>query len=121
MRVFAADAWVQFQPRPVEAKLLRLALDPAARGNEIATSAEKLITCLRTRGVSAAEVFSVSKPSSSRDGGTLARALTMRMPFGKHRHKLLRDVPLSYLRWAKYNCTNMSAGLRDAITVILES
>jgi uncharacterized protein (DUF3820 family) len=44
----------------------------------------------------------------------------MRMPFGRHRHKLLRDVPLSYLRWAKKNCSNMSADLRDAIDIILK-
>jgi Putative quorum-sensing-regulated virulence factor len=121
MSGFAADVWVRLQLRPIEAKLLALALDPAARGNEIATSAEKIISLLRARGVSTAQVFRVSKPTSAVAGDTtLARALAMRMPFGKHRHKLLRDIPLSYLHWARDNCRNMSASLRDSITVILQ-
>lgn len=121
MSSFASDVCVQFQLRHIEAKLLALALDPAARGNEITTAAEKLINCLRARGVSTSRVFRAPKPATSGVAGntTLARALAMRMPFGKHKHKLLRDVPLPYLRWARDNCNNMSAGLRDAITVIL--
>jgi hypothetical protein len=79
-----------------------------------------LINCLRARGVSATEVFRGSKLASAADDKTLERAKAMRMPFGKHRHKLLRDVPQSYLRWAKDNCKNMSVNLRDAISVILE-
>jgi hypothetical protein len=118
MSSFAAGKWVQLQLRPIEAKLLALALDPAARGNEIATSAEKIISLLR--GVSTAQVFLAYKPPSSRDGETLACAKATRMPFGKYRRKLLRDIPLSYLRWAKYNCENMSPSLRDAISVVLK-
>jgi len=68
MSSFAAGKWVQLQLRPIEAKLLALALDPAARGNEIATSAEKIISLLRARGVSTAQIFLAYKPSSSRDG-----------------------------------------------------
>jgi hypothetical protein len=120
MSSFAADIWMQLRIHPVEAKLLRLALDPAARGSEITTSAEKLINCLHSRGVSASEVFRASKPASRDADNVLARALAMRMPFGRHRHKPLRDVPLSYLRWARDNCHNMSVNLRDAISVILE-
>jgi Putative quorum-sensing-regulated virulence factor len=116
-----AGAFLQLPLRPIEVKLLTLALDPAARGNEIVTSATKLIDCLRTRGISAAEVFRASKLSTpSTDNGELARAGAMRMPFGKYKHKPLRDVPLSYLRWARDNCKNMSASLRDAISVILK-
>jgi hypothetical protein len=121
MSGFAADVWVQLQLRPLEAKLLALALDPAARGNEIATSAEKIISLLRARGVLTAEVFRVSKPTSAgADDTTQTRAKAVRMPFGKHRHKLLRDIPLSYLRWARDNCRNMSADLRDAISTVLK-
>ena len=120
MSSFAAGKWVQLQLRPIEAKLLALALDPAARGNEIATSAEKIISLLRARGVSTAEVFRGPKPSPVADDLTLIRARNMRMPFGKHRRKRLCDVPLSYLRWAKYNCEDMSADLRDAISVVLK-
>jgi hypothetical protein len=122
MSSFAAgDIPVSLRLRAIEAKLLSLSLDSAARGNEIATAAEKLINCLRARGVSAAEVFRSSKPTSARaDDTALARAMAKRMPFGKHRGKLLRDVPLSYLRWARDNCSNMSADLRAAISVILQ-
>jgi Putative quorum-sensing-regulated virulence factor len=121
MNAFAADVLIQLRIRPVEAKLLALALDPAAQGGEIVTSAAKLINCLRSRGVSTGEVFRASpNPASSAADSELARAKAMRMPFGKHRHKFLCDVPLAYLRWAKDNCKNMSPNLRDAIAVILE-
>ena len=107
MSVFAADTLVKLQIRPIEAKLLALALDPAARGSEITTAAQKLISCLRARGVSTSDVFrsgSKPKPASFRtESSELARAKTTRMTFGRHRGKLLRDVPLSYLRWARDN------------------
>jgi hypothetical protein len=123
----AASAWVSFSLCPTELKLLALALDPAPQGGEIATSAQKLIALLRARGVSTAEIFRNWKPAwpkaaaRNRNQRTeRAHSLATRMPFGEHRHKLLRDVPLSYLRWALHNCQNMSAGLRDQISVILE-
>ena len=102
-------------------RLKQIPTKGAARGNEISTSAEKIISLLRARGVSTAQIFRGSKPSWSRDSETLARAKAMRMPFGRHRNKLLRDVPLSYLYWAKDNCKNISADLRDAIRVILKA
>jgi hypothetical protein len=37
MSGFTADIWVHLRIRSVEAKVLALALDPAARGNEITT------------------------------------------------------------------------------------
>jgi uncharacterized protein (DUF3820 family) len=120
MSSFAADVWVQLQLRPIEAKLLRLAIDPAAQSGEIATSAEKLINCLRARGVSTAEVFRPAKAAPAPDDLTLLRARNMRMPFGKHRRKRLCDVPLSYLRWAKNNAEHMSSDLRDAISLVLK-
>jgi Putative quorum-sensing-regulated virulence factor len=38
-----------------------------------------------------------------------------RMPFGKHRGKLLGDVPASYLEWALANC-DLGPSLKAAIT-----
>ena len=115
---------MQLSLRPIEAKLLALALDAAARGNEIETSAIKLISLLRTRGVSAAQIFQrhhAPKTSATNvDGKTLSRALATRMPFGKHKHKQLCNVPVDYLVWARINCRNMSVGLREAISVVLE-
>jgi uncharacterized protein (DUF3820 family) len=49
----------------------------------------------------------------------LARARAVRMPFGKYKHKPLGDIPLSYLRWARANCDNMSGSLRTFISMIL--
>ena len=39
----------------------------------------------------------------------------MRMPFGKHRGKELRDVPESYLLWVLDNIAELSPTLRLAI------
>lgn len=39
----------------------------------------------------------------------------VRMPFGKHRGKLLGDVPVSYLAWLLRECGNMEPPLRDAV------
>jgi hypothetical protein len=79
-------------------KLLALALHPAAQVGEIAAAASKLINALRARRVLAATVLHGSTPASSAVDTTLARGLAMRMPFGKHKHKPLRDVPIPYLR-----------------------
>jgi uncharacterized protein (DUF3820 family) len=117
---FVADAQISLRIRAVEAKLLRLALDPGARGNEITTSAEKLINHLRARGVLAAEVFSSPAPPRRAVDNTLANAHAMIMPFGKHRNKRLGDIPLSYLRWVENNCDNASPRLRKAISIILD-
>ncbi|PYK64936.1 MAG: hypothetical protein DME50_10945 [Verrucomicrobia bacterium] len=115
------NTWMQLQIRPVEAKLLALALDPAARGNEIVTAAEKLIRSLRERGISATELFRGSqlKPKPAAIDPALERAYATVMPFGKHKGKRLRDIPVSYLVWAESNCTNASAGLLRAITKVL--
>jgi hypothetical protein len=116
----ASPSFVQLHLRPIEMKLLALALDPAAQVGEIAAAASKLINALRARGVSTVEVMRYgSTPASSTVDTTLARALATRMPFGKYKHRPLRDVPLSYLHWTRDNCHNMSATLRDAILIVL--
>ena len=110
---------MQLQIRPLEAKLLALALDPAARGNEITTSAAKLITSLRSRGISAGELFRGKQPVPAAADSELAHALVVRMPFGKHKGKCLRDIPADYLIWVNINCSNASVGLRRAIATVL--
>src|SRR6266511_5335027 len=43
----------------------------------------------------------------------------IRMPFGRHRGKLLPDVPFDYLVWGLNTCTNLDPWLRRAIEVEL--
>jgi hypothetical protein len=121
-----ANTMLQLSVRPIEAKLLALALDPAAKGGEIVTAAEKLIKSLRERGVSAADMFrgfkpaTAFKPARATSDPDLERAFAVRMPFGKYKGKQLRDVPLDYLVWVRINCLNASVALRRAITRVLD-
>ena len=43
----------------------------------------------------------------------------MRMPFGKHKHKLLEDVPRDYLLWVLDNCDNLSPTLKAEVRRVL--
>jgi uncharacterized protein (DUF3820 family) len=42
----------------------------------------------------------------------------MKMPFGKHKGKPLREVPKDYLRWLQAEC-KLSASMREAIEQVL--
>jgi len=93
-----------FRLEDMERKLLRLALSPSAQGGEISTSAIKLISALRARGVES----SVLENALEGNGATEALVpvtskpdwgLT-RMPWGQHKGSLFMDIPPSYLRWA---------------------
>jgi putative quorum-sensing-regulated virulence factor len=110
---------LQLSVRPTEVKLLRLALDRAAHSGEIAAAATKLINSLRSRGISAGELFRGKQPVPAAVDSELAHALVVRMPFGKHRGKCLRDIPADYLIWVNINCSNASVGLRRAIATVL--
>jgi hypothetical protein len=44
----------------------------------------------------------------------------VRLHFGKHKNKLLEDVPCDYLAWALENCNNISMWLKAAIARELE-
>jgi hypothetical protein len=44
----------------------------------------------------------------------------MKMPFGKHKGKPLKDVPDDYLLWVFDNCKRISPTLLRAITTRLE-
>jgi hypothetical protein len=89
----------------LEVKLLHLALNKAAAMGEIENSARMLISSWRQRGVNAAEIeqaLSVEplaiKPLRPDPGLTP-------MAWGKHRGKIIADVPPSVLRnavrWAR--------------------
>jgi hypothetical protein len=102
---------------PTEEKLLRLALDPAARGGEIATSAAKLIASLRRRGVSAEKIILGSELAEETDA--LEKAAAVRLTFGKYKGKPIADVPRDYLQWALANVANLSHAERSAIRLVL--
>lgn len=44
-----------------------------------------------------------------------------RMPFGRHRGRLLPDIPTNYLQWVLRECTEIDPTLRRAIQAELES
>jgi hypothetical protein len=101
-----------------EAKLLRLALDRAARGGEIETSAVKLIESWRKRGLLAETLLELNAASlpPSRSGFSPADVL---MPFGKCRGLPLRKIKASYLRWVLENCEDLQPELERAIRAVL--
>ena len=98
-----------------EIKLLTLALDRGASDGEINNAAKMFVRSLRKRGVTVADLIEQEQP----DYNMLPSYMDMRMEFGKHKGKLLVDVPGEYLVWVLSNCTNISIRLRAAITELL--
>ena len=98
----------------VEAKLLRLALDRAARGGEIETSAIKLVESWRRRGLSAETLLAPAPLLEPLD-----RARRLKMPFGRHRGRRLDVIEPPYLRWVLRECSGLSLDLREAIALVL--
>ena len=102
-------------------KLLALALNPAAAEGEWHTAAVKLFSRLRIDGTQPDDVsFDKLEPSGDfysqfaarRAAQEQARAYARndppppptapdepRMPFGKHKGKLITELPLQYLKW----------------------
>jgi Putative quorum-sensing-regulated virulence factor len=113
---FAGRTAASFSFSPTERKLLRLALDPAARGGEIATSAAKLIASLRRRGVSAEKIIVGSELAEKT---ALERAAAVQLHFGKHKGKPIADIPRDYLQWSLENVASLSLEQQNAIRLIL--
>ena len=44
-----------------------------------------------------------------------------RISFGKHRGKLLTEIPVGYLRWVLANCSSVSPALRDEIRYVIQA
>jgi len=97
-------------------KLLRLALDPAARSGEISSAAVKLIESLRRRGVKAEQII---VGSGLAEKTPLQSAEAVRLNFGKYKGKAIAEVPADYLRWVLENVSNLSPAQRSAIRLIL--
>jgi uncharacterized protein (DUF3820 family) len=101
---------------PTEEKLLRLALDPAARGGEITSSAVKLINSLRRRRVLADQII-LGLELTERTA--LEKATAVELTFGRYKGKPIADVPRDYLQWALANVAFLSHEQRSAIRLIL--
>jgi len=91
-------------------KLLRLALDKGAYEGEADNAAVMFVRKLRERNASADALFSHSQLNTA-----LEKCGNEKMTFGKYRDEMIKNVPISYLTWAFYNCANMDARLRSAI------
>jgi Putative quorum-sensing-regulated virulence factor len=99
-----------------EEKLLRMALDPAARGGEITSSAAKLIDSLRRRGVRAEQIIIGSELA---ERTAIEKAAAVQLHFGKHKGKPIADVPRDYLQWSLKNVASLSLEQRNAIRLVL--
>ncbi|MGH7174049.1 MAG: putative quorum-sensing-regulated virulence factor [Gemmataceae bacterium] len=64
----------------------------------------------RTRRLQAA------RPQDPEDRERERVIYTLRLDFGKHRGKLLADVPSGYLHWMLRECDNLTPHLRAAVT-----
>jgi uncharacterized protein (DUF3820 family) len=106
----------------VEAKLLRLGLDPAAAPGEIANASLKLIQSLRRRGMRPeALILGTELRAPSRADMSLERARRLKMPFGKHKGRRLDVIEPAYLHWALRKCTCLSLDLQEAIRLVLRA
>jgi hypothetical protein len=102
-----------------EQKLLLLAMDAAAAQGEIENAAvlllkmlrerygdgHKLVKDLETQASTNENRWSPPRPRAYNPAAkpNSYRASVFRMPFGKHRGKLLSQVPLDYLEWLLAN------------------
>jgi uncharacterized protein (DUF3820 family) len=96
----------------IERKLIRLALDPGAAPGEIDTAAIKLVRSLRSRAIPSERIISL--PTIRPDCGET------RLPFGRHRHKQIRDVDFDYLKWFATNCYSQAPSVCLRIEQFLE-
>ena len=49
---------------------------------------------------------------------TMTTRPPLKMPFGKHKGKLVSDLPLDYIKWALENMTGLREELREAMTKV---
>jgi exodeoxyribonuclease X len=101
--------------KPLAAKLLRLALDPAAQSGESESAAVKLVRHWRAEGMTADALLA--------PGSRPARLLNDAMPFGCYKGLTLESIAAEdpgYLEWLLGNVTRLRPGLRNAIVAALE-
>jgi hypothetical protein len=104
---------------PVEEKILRLALDPAAFPGEVDSCGIRLIRSLRRRGVTADQLLQpTAQPSWAARELDAARGYCIN--FGRFRGRSVGEIPGWYLEWALKNCRNMTPNLRRAMQIVLD-
>jgi hypothetical protein len=107
-----------FDYSELEKKLLTLGLNHAASEGEIQNSAVALIRALRSRGIGPEEICRGSElPAPPKRPAFDPGAV--RMPWGKHQGKRLREIPPKYLRFVLWKCVNADPDLLDAIRAYL--
>ena len=106
----------------VEAKLLRLALCPAAQPGEVENASCALVLSWRKRGILAEALLSNSaaeRPAIERPRRPAFSPGDVLMPFGKCRGLPLHKIKRSYLRWVLNNCDSLQPELSRAINAVL--
>jgi hypothetical protein len=114
----AVSATLQKSFTDVEAKLLRLALCPAAGVGEIDSASRALIASWRKRGLIAETLLAPSAALGRSAHRTFSPGDVL-MPFGKCRGLPLRKIKTSYLRWVLENCEDLQPELERAIRAVL--
>ncbi len=104
------------------AKILRLALDPAAADGEQQAAACLFVAALRKCGATI-ETDAAPQLHHARTAAPASAwsPLTERMPFGKYKGARLADIPSDYLEWLISTAANLRPPLRRAIATELES
>jgi uncharacterized protein (DUF3820 family) len=103
---------------PVEEKLIRLGLDPAAHPGEVDVCASKLFGSLRRRGTTADQVIA-SFGQATQAARQLSAARGYVVNFGKYKGRTVGEVPPDYIRWALAKHNNLSFNLRRAMRIVL--
>jgi hypothetical protein len=100
-------------------RLLLLALDPQAAPGEVENAAVAFVRRLRSR-FSDGHAFLAELADKAELPDVANVYGAVKMPFGRHRDRRLRDIPPDYLLWVLDNCTNADPYLRTAIRRYLE-
>jgi hypothetical protein len=107
----------------IEKKILVLAMDSAAENGEAGAAAMKLMELFRKRYsdgyalIKDLEQIRVETRVQYRYESRPDPYANFIMPFGKHRGRKLKDIPVDYLEWVLQNFD----GLRDATRTVIES
>jgi hypothetical protein len=94
----------------VEAKVLRIVLDPAAPEGEVANASKKLVESLRRRGVSAYDIEEALSGETNGNSGPAQMSKAdwglTRMPFGRNKGCLFMDISAYDLRSTRRWCVS---------------
>jgi hypothetical protein len=102
------------------AKILRLALDPAAADGEWRNAAVMFVGILRQNGIAVDSFTDEPRHHRPPDPPWRSSGYAVRMPFGKHKGEPLDDIATDYLQWLINTATNLRPPLRRAIVMELE-